>query len=514
MNTEGIVLAGPPGAGKSTVAAALGVRLRKAAIDLDEAIAARAKRPVPEIIRQDGEPAFRAVEAETLETLPDSMRIIALGGGTLTTARGRSAARRRGRVFGLSASEETLNARRRAQSIDRPLLSPTLLQDRAKTYAAVDRTIDTTDALDAVVDRVVAESNALELLFADVGGDRSRVLIGHDLASAARGAIASIAPARPVLAITDRGVPEAKRRAYVDAVRACFEVVELAVDGGERVKTWAFLGGVLEEALAKGCGRQSAVLGIGGGATCDLSALAASLLGRGAPLVLVPSTLLAQVDASIGGKAAVNMNAGRNLVGAFHAANDVLVDVALLASLDRQELASGLAELAKIALIADAELFAAIETRGPAMPEASHVAQAIALKAAVVQKDPFEKNERKLLNLGHTLGHALETASDFSWRHGEAVAVGIAAICRLSAERGWVSVDESKRIIRALEGLGLPSAAPEDLLRRSASYLHADKKADAQGVDIIAIHEVGKVSLKRLSSNELIDLVRCGGGKT
>jgi 3-dehydroquinate synthase len=292
-----------------------------------------------------------------------------------------------------------------------------------------------------------------------------------------------------------------------------FDVVEIPAAGGESVKTWSFLGEVLEEAIAKSCGRQSVVLGIGGGATCDLAALAASLLGRGAPVVLVPSTLLAQVDASIGGKAAVNMKHGRNLAGAFHPASDVLVDGALLASLDPGELKSGLAELAKIALIADAGLFTAIAARKSASPAIPHIARAIALKAGIVAKDPYERGERKLLNLGHTLGHALESASDFSWRHGEAVAVGIAAVCRLSAERGWIGVDESEEIIRAIEGLGLPVAAPEDLLRRSAAYLHADKKADAFGVDLVAIHGTGKVSLKRLSSNELIDLVRCGGGK-
>lgn len=519
IGQETIVLAGPPGVGKSTVARALGARRGTAAIDLDDAIAVRAKRPVPEIIRQDGEAAFRAIEAETLAALPEHHRIIALGGGTLTTPRGRSAARARGRVFGLSAGARTLNERLQQSGGDRPLLSdPTrlsaLLAEREKSYAAVDRTVDAEGEVEQVVDRVVEASDPLSLLFADFGADRTRVLIGADLASACAGAVAAIAPTRPVLLISDRGVPSAKRRAYREAIGAWFEVVEVEVEGGENIKSWSFLGELLERALAAGCGRQSVVVGLGGGATCDLAALAASLIGRGAPVVLVPSTLLAQVDASIGGKAAVNMSAGRNLAGAFHPATEVFADVALLESLDAGELTSGLAELAKIALIADAKLFTEVASRGRAAPLPEHVGRAIALKADIVRRDPYERGERKLLNLGHTLGHALESASDFSWRHGEAVAVGIAAVCRLSAERGWVGVEESETIVHALEGLGLPTAAPEDLLRRSAAYLRADKKADAFGVDLIAIHGLGKVSIKRLSSNELIDLVRCGGGNS
>lgn len=514
-----IVLAGPPGVGKSTVARALGARRGTPAIDLDEAIAARAQRPVPEIIRRDGEAAFRTIEAETLAALPDHHRIIALGGGTLTTPRGRSAARARGRVFGLTAGARTLGERLQHSGGDRPLLSDpgrlvSLLAERERSYAAVDRTVDAEGEVERVVDRVEAASDPLALLFADFGAHRTRVLIGEALAPACAGAIAHLAPSRPVLLISDRGVPEEKRRAYREAIGAVCELVSIEVEGGENIKTWSFLGELLERALAAGCGRQSVIVGVGGGATCDLAALAASLLGRGAPVMLVPSTLLAQVDASIGGKAAVNMSAGRNLAGAFHPASDVFADVSLLESLDAGELASGLAELAKIALIADAKLFTEVAARGRTVPLAEHIGRAIALKAEIVRRDPHERGERKLLNLGHTLGHALESASEFSWRHGEAVAVGIAAVCRLSAERGWAGGEECETIVRALEGLGLPTAAPEDLLRRSAAYLRADKKADAFGVDLVAIHELGKVSIKRLSSNELIDLVRCGGGNS
>lgn len=517
--SQSIVLSGPPGAGKTSVGRALGEKTGAPFVDLDEAVEARAARPVPKIIREDGEASFRALEASALTDLPDSSAIIALGGGTLTTAAGRSAARSLGRVLGLSAAEETIRERLASSTVDRPLLSdpaqlPELLERRTKSYAAIDRSIDARGTVGEVADRALAACEDLHLLFAELGTSKTRVLVGRDLALAARGAIAALAPSRPVLAITDRGVPEAMRRAYLEPIRALFEVVEIAVAGGEGIKSWSFLGGVLEEALARGCGRQSVVFALGGGATCDLAALAASLLGRGAPLVLAPTTLLSQVDASIGGKAAVNMKAGRNLAGAFHAAADVITDLSFLESLEREELASGYAELLKIALIADAALFSDLRAHGLRIPSVQQLANAIAHKARIVARDPYERGERKLLNLGHTLGHAIETASDFSWRHGEAVAVGIAAICRLSVDRGWMAAEEGASILSTIEGFGLKITAPDALLQKSAAFLAADKKADAGGADIVALHQVGKVSLKRLSSSELFDLVRFGGGRS
>jgi 3-dehydroquinate synthase len=228
-------------------------------------------------------------------------------------------------------------------------------------------------------------------------------------------------------------------------------------------------------------------------------------------LVLAPSTLLAQVDASVGGKSAVNMAAGRNLVGAFHPAHDVIADVDLLASLPPEEFGSGLAELVKIAIISDASLFDEIVRRGGRPLTGSDIARAIRSKAAIVGRDPYERGERKLLNLGHTLGHALESASDFSLRHGEAVAIGIAAICRYSAFRGWMSEDQKRAIISGLSALGLPVHADPELLSRSSAFLSKDKKGDATAVDLIVVHELGKVSMKRVSWNEIDDLVRFGG---
>jgi shikimate kinase / 3-dehydroquinate synthase len=512
--TPSIVLSGPPGVGKSEVGRLVAARLGTQAIDLDRAIEQRTSRTPAAIIRGDGEAAFRAVEADTLETLDPAYRVVALGGGTLTTKRGRKAARARGAVLGLEADVSTLIDRVGKSTDDRPL-SPDparlteLVASRRRTYAAVDRRVSAEADPNAVAERVVESASALELVFADVGGARSRIVIGDELADAAAGAVAALEPTRPVLAIVDRGVPSARVQTYLDRVSALFPIHVEHVAGGEAVKTWTFLGQILENALAHGCGRQSAVLAIGGGATCDLAALAASLLGRGAPCVLVPTTLLAQVDASIGGKCAVNMNAGRNLVGAFHAASDVIVDATFLDSLDPREYRSGLAELLKIAIIAGGALFEDV-ARAPRATR-THIAAGIRAKAAIVARDPFERGERKLLNLGHTLGHALESASAFSLAHGEAVAIGMAAACRYSAARGLLPKATAARIIEVLAAVGLPVTASADLLNKSTAFIKQDKKADDAGFDVICIHELGKVSTKRVSLDEIMDLVRMGG---
>lgn len=508
-----VVLSGPPGVGKTSVAEAASAVLDRPALDLDALIAARVGASPAKIIEEEGEARFRALEAETLEQLSGDA-VLALGGGTLTTSRARRAARRLGPVLGLVATPEQLAERlARGDAPRRPLLDGglgPLLAARDRSYRAVDAQVDAEGPLGAVADRVATRAREVHRIEAPVGDATSRVLVGRALEDAPAGALAHLEPRRPVLAILDRGVPEAALQARLGPIRALFDVHEVVVPGGEAVKTWRFAGEVLEAALAAGCGRQSAVLAIGGGATCDLAGLVAHLMGRGAPLVLVPSTLLAQVDASVGGKCAVNMAAGRNLVGAFHPAEDVVADADLLESLDPDEYRSGLAELYKMAVIGDVALFEALPRARRATPET--IARAIALKAEIVAEDPFEKDRRRILNLGHTLGHALETASDHALRHGEAVAIGLAAVARLSAEAGFCTADTARRVVAGLEALGLPTAADPALLRRAAPHIGADKKSAADEVALVCIHEVASVSVQALPLIEACErLVRHGG---
>jgi 3-dehydroquinate synthetase/shikimate kinase len=507
---HGIVLSGPPGVGKSTIAPAAAARLGLDALDLDDVIRERERESSADIIRTRGEAAFRDVERAAIASI-DRPAVIALGGGTLTHGPSRRAARRKGPVLALSADEAVLEARL-SKGGDRPLLAgglSSLLSSREKTYRAVDRRVDASGSVDVVANAVVEAARDLILVTATIGDTDSRILVGRDLAEACAGAIASLDPKRPVLLVLDEGVPAEVRARYVGAIRSVASSVEISLEGGESVKSWNRLGTLLEQALAEGCGRQSVVVGIGGGAVCDLTGMAASLLGRGAPVVLVPSTLLAQVDASVGGKTAVNLG-GRNLIGTFHPASDVLIDVALCESQREADYRSGLAELVKMAVIADAPLFDAIVAEGRAT--VSYVGRSVAHKARIVETDPRETGLRKILNLGHTLAHALETASQFGMRHGEAVAIGLAAVARFSALRGWLASTERDRILEGLARLNLPTYAPHDLLVEAGRHIKADKKGTTDEIDLIAIRAVGNVTIERLPWSEVqAELVRCGG---
>ena len=496
-----VVLSGPPGVGKTTAGRLAAERLGVWFVDLDQRIEVATGRAPGQLIREDGEAAFRRAEAEALARLAPEPCVLALGGGTLTTPEGRRGARDRGPLVGLVADEATLRARH--GTVDRPLSDDgvsALLRTRALDYASVDVELETEVPPEVVADRIVRLARSVHFLEAVVGEQRSRVLVGDDLRRAPAGAVASLRPTAPVLVVVDEGIPEEARARIVAPIASVARTVVHGVPGGEPVKTFAVLEQTLAAALAAGCGRQSVVVGIGGGATCDLTGLVAALLGRGAPLILVPSTLLAQVDASVGGKCALNMAAGRNLVGAFHPATDVLADVGLLASLSDEEHRSGLAELAKMAILGDAALFDALVRDGKATSD--RIARSIELKAEIVREDPFERDRRRLLNLGHTLGHALEAASQYRLKHGEAVAIGTAAVVRFGRARGWTAPDDAARVVRGLEALGLPTTADRALLARAEPFIGADKKRLGGTLGLVVVRRLAEAAIETISLEE------------
>lgn len=348
-------------------------------------------------------------------------------------------------------------------------------------------------------------------LEAQVGDRTSQVRVGEGVAAELGARVAALAPSRPVFVVIDDGAPADKVEAALGHP-ALQSAIRYTVPGGEPCKTWASLQAVLEAALSAGCGRQSVVVGIGGGATCDLSGLVAHLLGRGAPLVLVPTTLLSQVDASVGGKCAINAVAGRNLVGAFHPATDVLIDPEWLPSLSAGEQRSGLAELLKTALIRDAALFSAVVTAGGVVG-AKEIARSVELKAQIVKIDPFEKNERRLLNLGHTLAHGLESASNYSIRHGEAVAMGIGAASRLSVARGLLPAEKLIEISAGFTAAHLPFEAPPSLLEKAEQYIAADKKNSGAQIGVVLLEDIGRACVQELSLMEAQRALIQHGGK-
>ena len=318
--------------------------------------------------------------------------------------------------------------------------------------------------------------------------------------------VAPLTGNRRVAVITDATVAGLHlERLRASFARAGLTLAEIVVPPGEATKNWRTLEDVVERLLGLGVERGDAVVAFGGGVVGDLTGFAASILRRGCRFVQVPTTLLAQVDSSVGGKTAINARAGKNLVGAFYQPMAVLIDPALLGTLPDRELRAGYAEVVKYGLIGDREFFdwceanvAALLARDPAV-----LAQAIAVscrsKAATVADDERETSgARALLNLGHTFGHALEAEAGYSSRllHGEAVAIGMAQAFGFSARRGLCDAGEAARVADHLRAAGLPVVPSYAGITGPAAPLIAhmlqDKKMSAGRLSFILTRGIGQ----------------------
>lgn len=324
---------------------------------------------------------------------------------------------------------------------------------------------------------------------------------------------------RPCAIVSDRNVA----RLHGDRLGALASRPGIALPPGEDTKSFQVLENLLDFLVEIGMDRHSTLVAFGGGVVGDLAGLAAALFMRGIPCVQVPTTLLAQVDSSVGGKTAVNLRGGKNLAGAFHQPGLVLADTALLATLPEDELASGLGEVVKTALIGDPELLAILERRAEAVlardPEvlAEVVARCVTVKAGVVARDTSETGERKSLNLGHTFAHGIEQAAGYGTiPHGLAVGVGLVLALEASQRVGVLTDPELPARTRALlEHLGLPTDL--DALRRRATGLEPerliagmrhDKKGRSGEPAFVLLAGIGRIALdQRLPDGLLAELL-------
>ncbi len=274
--------------------------------------------------------------------------------------------------------------------------------------------------------------------------------------------------------------------------------VPIVIPEGEDHKDWRTLNLIYDALLAARCGRDTLLVALGGGVVGDIAGFAAATYQRGVPFVQVPTTLLAQVDSSVGGKTAVNHPRGKNMIGAFHQPLAVVADMATLATLPRRELSAGLAEVIKHGLLADAGFFAWLEANmerlvaGDVDALAHAVVRSVEIKAAIVARDETETGDRALLNLGHTFGHAIEAGLGFgTWLHGEAVGAGLVMAADLSARLGHLSADDVGRVRRLVARAGLPVAGPELGVARYLDLMSLDKKVQAGQMRFILLERLG-----------------------
>jgi 3-dehydroquinate synthase len=285
--------------------------------------------------------------------------------------------------------------------------------------------------------------------------------------------------------------------------RGGVEVVRIVVADGEEHKDWRTLNTIFDTLLEQRCGRDCTLVALGGGVIGDLAGFAAATYQRGVQYIQVPTTLLAQVDSSVGGKTAINHPLGKNMIGAFHQPGLVLADLDTLKTLPERELRAGLAEVIKHGLIRDAAFFGWLEANLDRLlardPDAlGHaVMRSVAIKAEVVGKDERERGLRQLLNFGHTFGHAIETGLGYgAWRHGEAVAAGMAMAADLSRELGFLSEADAGRIASLLERAGLPVTASGIDPKRMRQLMSVDKKAREGRIHFVLLERLGVATLR------------------
>ena len=275
-------------------------------------------------------------------------------------------------------------------------------------------------------------------------------------------------------------------------------VIEVILPDGESHKTLASANRLFDVLIANRFGRDAVVAALGGGVIGDLAGFAAACYQRGIDFVQLPTTLLADVDSSVGGKTAVNHPGGKNLIGAFHQPRAVVIDTDLLATLPPRELRAGLAEVVKYGLIWDATFFDWLESHIDAIlaRESSALTHLIhrscQIKAEIVSRDEREQGERALLNLGHTFGHAIEVATGFQWLHGEAIAMGLILAADLSQRLGQLEAVQAERLTALLARAGLPVAAPRIGADRAFDFMRIDKKVKAGRVRLVLLQGIGR----------------------
>ncbi len=344
----------------------------------------------------------------------------------------------------------------------------------------------------------------------DLGERSYPILIGSNLLSDAELLDANVS-ARSALIVTNETIAALHLGALKQGLRD-HRTTEIVLPDGEQHKTLATVSRILDALMDARLNRDAAVIALGGGVIGDMAGFAAACYQRGIDYIQIPTTLLSQVDSSVGGKTGVNHPKGKNMIGAFHQPRCVLADIETLRTLSEREYRAGLAEVVKYGLIYDVGFLEWLEEHTDALAnrEESAIVHAVKrscqIKAEVVATDEREAGLRAILNLGHTFGHAIETAAGYgTWLHGEAVAAGMSVAADMSAQLGWISAADRDRAVRLLGRFGLPTDAPKIGAARAMQLMGMDKKVLEGRVRLVLLRELGKADIVGDYPKEALD---------
>ncbi len=529
-----IFITGFSGSGKTTVGRIVAQQLGWRFVDIDEVISGGEGTSIEAIFSTLGERHFRRLERDRLSSAAQGTeQVISTGGGVPVDLRNRRVMESNGLVACLEARPETIRQRLLKQSSEeedpaaRPMLADadpakrirTLKAERQPSYSLAHWTVHTdsltpSEAADEVVRgwRVLAgsggavsgrEDSDLAALVKTSSGDYP-VWVGWNILDSLGERVKERLSPGTAYIVSDEGAFRQARRAQAALESSGIPAHMLLLDPGEQSKTLESAQHVYGWLAGRKAERSDLVLAVGGGMVGDLAGFAAATYVRGMPFAQVPTSMLAMMDASVGGKVAVDLPQGKNLVGAFYQPKFVLADVTALKTLPRRELVSGWAEAVKHGLILDSDLFATFEGQRETILSLEQraatdvIRRSVAIKANVVSQDERETlGIRILLNYGHTIGHAIEAVTGYAhYLHGEAVSVGMMGAAHIGTAMGMMSKDDMERQKAVLEGIGLPLRCPGVDPEALSQAMLSDKKVAGGALRWVLLDEIGKATVR------------------
>ncbi len=499
-----IYLYGPSGSGKSTVGKLLASVLNVPFLDLDTEIEANSGETIAAFLAESGELKFRELEKKLLhQSVVDPDLVVSLGGGALLSDENRTLVETNGKVVFLETDISTLSTRLAQDKNQRPLLTDeietslkALLKKRQAHYESFPLRVDASGPPELVTQNIQLLLGRYHLSAMEPGYD---VLVQEGGLDTLGEMLKSRAVDGSILVVSDMNVAPLYSERVMDALQAVGYVTnEIVIPDGEEHKTIETVSILWRGFLNANLDRKSTIIALGGGVVGDLVGFASATFMRGCGWVTVPTTLLAMVDASLGGKTGFDLPEGKNLVGAFHPPRFVLIDPDVLSTLPERELRAGLAEVVKHGVVSDPELFDLCsqgwDDINNCLPEV--VRRGLSVKVKVIEEDPFEEDYRAVLNFGHTVGHAVELVSKFNLLHGEAVAIGMVAETRFAERLSMADKGLSDKLVETLVELGLPVEIPNKFPRSELiRAMKKDKKKSAGVVRFALPVQIGEVKV-------------------